>query len=312
MYNILISDKLPESAVKILQDDKNYDVRLAYDHTPEQLFPMLHNIHAIIVRSATTVTREMIDHAPNLKVIGRAGSGVDNIDVAYARAKGIAVLNTPGSNSRAVAELTIALLFELARKVHSAVSSMKNAQWEKSKFQGTELLGKTLGLIGFGRIGMEVGKMAAGLGMDVLVYKTGTVTKSPGFIYELVEIDELLTKSDFISIHIPKTDATTNLISLNELKKMKQTAYLINTSRGGIINEADLLRALNADLIAGCALDVFSVEPLSDFKLAQHARVIATPHIGAATIESQERVGTDIVYSVMEFLEKNFLFIGTK
>ena len=312
MYKILISDKLPESAVNILQADKNYEVLLAYDKAPERLLPMLQGVHALIVRSATIVTREMIDHAPNLKVIGRAGSGVDNIDVEYAREKGIAVLNTPGSNSRAVAELTIAMLFELARNVHSAISSMKNAHWEKSKFQGTELLGKTLGLIGFGRIGMDAGKMASGLGLDVLVYKKSAVTKSPGFIYELVDLDELLTKSDFISIHVPKTDATTNLITMNELKKMKASAYLINTSRGGIVNEADLLQALNANMIAGCALDVFSVEPVSDFRLVQNARVIATPHIGAATIESQERVGSDIVYSVMSFLEKNFLFIGTK
>ena len=312
MYKILISDKLPGSAIQILQDASNYEVILAYDKTQEELQNLIPGYHALIIRSATVVNKELIDHAANLKVIGRAGSGLDNIDVSYAREKGIEVLNTPGSNSRAVAELTIALMFDLSRNLYEAIHSLKEERWEKSKFQGGEVLGKTIGLLGFGRIGTQVGRMAAGLGLDVLVYKSSPMTKSPGFSFELVEMDELLTRSDYISLHLPKTDATNNLIRLQELKKMKRTAYLINCARGGIVNENDLLSALNQNLIAGCALDVFSSEPVKDFQLIRHPKVIATPHIGAATHESQQRVGLDIVDSVMKFLEKNFLFIGRK
>lgn len=310
MYKILISDKLPDSAVNLFLENKNYSADIHLDLSNAELIKIIPNYHALIVRSATQVTKEIIAAGKNLKVIGRAGSGLDNIDVTTAEQSGIDVLNTPGSNSRAVAELVIAMLFGLARKMHKAVTSLKEHRWEKSSLSGTELLGKTLGLIGFGKIGQEVGKIASGIGMKIFVNKQSPVTKSPGYEFELVDRGFLLEKSDFISLHIPKTAQTENLITISDLKKMKATACLINCARGGIVRESDLLKALNQNMIAAAAIDVHTNEPPSDFSLIDHEKILCTPHIGGATSESQERVGRDIVKSVMEYLETNYVFIG--
>jgi D-3-phosphoglycerate dehydrogenase len=312
MYKILITDKLPESALKILSDDQRYEVTVETGLSEQQICNVIPGYHGLLVRSATTVTANIINAAENLKVIGRAGTGLDNIDVKYATGRGIEVQNTPGSNSRAVAELTIALIFSLSRQIVRATSSLKAHRWDKSILTGIELESKILGLIGFGKIGQEVGKLAASLGMTILVYKPNPLKKSPGYEYELVTLDHLLAKSDYISLHLPKTDKSKNMISSAEFKKMKTSAFLINCARGGIVNEDDLLRALDKRQIAGAALDVFETEPPANFKLIDHENVICTPHIGAATHESQERVGKDIVTSVKNYLEKNYMFITSK
>ena len=193
--------------------------------------------------------------------------------------------------------------------LYPAFGSLESQKWDKSKFLGSEIKGKTLGLIGFGQIGQKVGGMAAGLGMRILVFKKQSLQRSPGYEFEMISIDKLLEKSDFVSLHLPKTEKTSQLIGLDELKKMKPGAYLVNCARGGIVKENDLLTALNNNIIAGAALDVFEKEPPDDYGLINHNKVIATPHIGGSTIESQERVGEDIVKSVMEFLETKFVFI---
>jgi D-3-phosphoglycerate dehydrogenase len=310
MYKILISDKLPDSAITLFLENKNYDVSVQLNLDENDLVQTIPEFHALLVRSATQVTKRVIAAGRNLKVIGRAGSGLDNIDTVEADKNGIMVLNTPGSNSRAVAELVMAMLFNLPRKLFLATESLKKHHWEKSAFTGTELAGKSLGLIGFGKIGQEVGKMASGIGMNVLVYKPSPLTKSPGYEYELVEVKTLLTKSDFVSLHLPKTKQTENMIDRTALKHMKPSAYLINCARGGIVNEKDLLFALNNAMIAGAALDVYQTEPPEDFALIDHPKVLCTPHIGASTSESQYRVGRDIVTSVMQYLETNYVFIG--
>jgi D-3-phosphoglycerate dehydrogenase len=310
MYKILVTDKLPDSALSIIQKDANFSLTVATSLMPEELVAQIADYHGIIVRSATKVTAEVMRAGANLKVIGRAGSGVDNIDVKEAQIHNIEVLNTPGSNSQAVAELTIGLLFALSRELPRAVASLKEHRWEKASLVGTEVTGKTIGLVGFGQIGQKVGKMAAGLGMKVLVYKRSPVFRSPAYEYELVSLETLLKKSDFVSIHLPKTDNTKGMIGANEIRLMRPDAYLVNCARGGIVNEKELQDALNDNLIAGAALDVFDQEPPEDFTLIDHPKVIATPHIGAASLESQERVGTDIVESVMEYLKAKYLFIN--
>jgi D-3-phosphoglycerate dehydrogenase len=309
MYKILIADKITDSALELLQSNKKYEFELKNGLSEQELVQLIPEYHAIIVRSATKINSKVLDVAENLKVIGRAGSGLDNIDVPYAKQRGIAVFNTPGSNSQAVAELTISFIFCLIRSLYHAIDSLKNRQWNKSEFLGIETKGKTLGLIGFGQIGQKVGKMAAGLGLKILVHKRQPLLRSPGYEFEMVDLDKLLTKSDIISLHIPKTEQTTQLFGLKELRQMKPSAYLINCARGGIVSEKDLLYALDNEIIAGAALDVFESEPPTSYELIEHPRIVATPHIGGATAESQERVGLDIIQAVMEFLETKYVFI---
>jgi D-3-phosphoglycerate dehydrogenase len=223
--------------------------------------------------------------------------------------KGIAVFNTPGSNSHAVAELTLAFMFVLARNIYPAINSLKRRKWMKSDFVGQEVAGKILGLIGFGRIGQEVGQIASALGMRILVFKKNPITRFPGYPFELVPLETVLKKSDFVSLHIPLNEKTKNLITLRQISMMKNGSFLINCSRGGIVNEKDLLKALEQNMIAGAAVDVYEREPTDHYQLTDHPRIICTPHIGAASIESQEKVGIDIVTTVMEYLKTKYLFI---
>lgn len=309
MYKILIADTITASAIELLQSNNKYKIDIKNGLSEQELLKQIPEYHAIIVRSATKISSAVLDVAENLKVIGRAGSGLDNIDVPYAKKKGIAVFNTPGSNSQAVAELTISFILILLRNLYHAIDSLKNKQWNKSEFLGIEIKGKTVGLIGFGQIGQKVGKMAAGLGMRILVYKRQPLLRSPGFEFEMTDLDKVLTKSDIVSLHLPKTEQTSQLFGLNELRQMKSSAYLINCARGGIVNEKDLLYALDNEIIAAAALDVFEREPPASYALIDHPKVVATPHIGGATVESQERVGLDIVHIVMDYLETKYVFI---
>ncbi len=217
MYRILITDDLPESALELIVGKKEYDVQVKTNLSAEKLIDLIGAYHALIVRSKTQVNRRVIEAAKNLKVIGRAGSGLDNIDTEAAREKGIDILNTPGSNANAVAELTIGFCFILSRNIHQAVNSLKSHDWLKSELTGSEISGKTIGLIGFGTIGQKVGRMAAALGMRVLIYKTSAIQRSPGYEFELVLLDELLRKSDFITLHVPKNVNTENMITYSRL-----------------------------------------------------------------------------------------------
>ena len=235
--------------------------------------------------------------------------GLDNIDVDYARKKGIAVYNTPGCNSQAVAELTIGLILSLSRDLFGATTGIKAGRWEKSQFTGNEISGKTLGLIGFGQIGQRVGKMATGLDMKVLVYKPSPVTRSPGFEFEIVALTTLLKKSDYVSLHLPLNQQSRNIIDREELQMMQSHAFLINCARGGIVNEKALLQSLDRGEIAAAGIDVYEKEPPVDFSLINHPKIVATPHIGASTVESQDRVGKDIAMAIMNHLEEHYLFL---
>lgn len=271
------------------------------------------NISVLTVRSATQVRKDIIDACPNLKVIARGGVGMDNIDVEYARSKGIEVINTPAASSLSVAELVFAHLFSLARFLNNAhinmplVGHQKFDILKKQYSAGFELRGKTIGIIGFGRIGQEVAKIAIGLGMKVIANdaftKEATLTlpiaalNNPTVVVATSDIDTLITQADFITIHIPSGE----LINATHLVRMKKNAVIINASRGGVINETDLLAALDAGTIAYAALDVFTNEPTPNPTLLQHAKISTTPHIGAATLEAQERIGEELAARIIAF-----------
>jgi len=308
MYKILVCDQLSQTALNILKDAPDVKYTEAIGLSESELLKTISEYNAVIVRSATKMSEKVINKAENLKVIGRAGTGLENIDQNSAIKKGIKIINTPGSNAPAVAELTVGLMFSLARKICQANISMKNGQWEKNTFNGIELSGKKLGIIGCGKIGKNVAYLAAALNMRLLIYNQSPVILE-SVKFDQVNLDRLLKESDFITIHLPKNDTTRNLISAKELTKMKSGAYLINAARGGIVVEKDLLEALNNGSIAGAAVDVFDNEPDYNMELVQHPNVIATPHIGAASIESQERVGVIIVDQILEYLRSKYIFL---
>jgi D-3-phosphoglycerate dehydrogenase / 2-oxoglutarate reductase len=260
--------------------------------TPDDLLTTIAPYDAMVVRSRTKVRKQVIDCATNLKVVVRGGVGVDNIDVEYAEAKGIRIMNTPGASTHAVAELAIAYMFALARPVVQATESMRAGMWEKSKFEGIELAGKILGVIGMGRIGQAVAQRAAALGMLVLGYDSRTVGTAP--YMHMVEMDELLEKADFLSLHIPLTESSKHLLNAEMFAKMKKGVRIVDCARGGVIDENALYDAIVAGQVAGAALDVFENEPLTDRKLFELSQVIGSPHIGAGTKEATGRIGDEV------------------
>ncbi len=267
--------------------------------TPEELLQVVGEYDAIVVRSRTKVRKPVIDAAKNLKVIVRGGVGVDNIDVDYAQAKGIKVMNTPGASTHSVAELTIAYLFALARPIVQATISMREGLWEKSKFDGIELQGKVLGIIGMGRIGMAVAQRAAALGMLVLGYDSRTIGPAP--FMQMVSFDELITKSDFITLHVPLTESSRHMINAEVIAKMKDGVRIVDCARGGVLDEDALYDAIVAGKVAGAALDVFENEPLTDRKLFELPQVIGSPHIGANTKEATARIGDEVADLLIAF-----------
>lgn len=258
----------------------------------------------MIVRGRTKVTKEVFDAAKKLKVVGRAGVGVDNIDLEAAKEHGVTVVNCPVATSEAVAEHAVALLFALSREIPRADAAMKAGDWAKKSLMGLELKGKTLGIIGFGNIGRLVAKYASAMGMKVVVYKR---TWDPEYVREKgaeqVHLDELLAKADFITLHLPLTPETKHLLSEDAFTKMKDGIYIVDASRGGVIDQAALLRALESGKVAGAAIDVFEKEPPVEWDLVKHKKVIATPHIGGQTIEAQTRAAEDISSEVINVLE---------
>ena len=292
---ILISDKSSPACGEVLRQ-AGHTVDEKFGLPPEELLSIIGEYDGLIVRSATKVTLEVIKAAKNLKVIGRAGSGVDNIDVKAAVDNDIVVMNIPGANTNAVVELALAYMLGSGRHLYTASATMKEGKWEKKALAGTEVQGKTLGVIGYGKIGRQVAIKSRCLGMEVICYDpyVGREIIDQFGVRLVADLDELLTNADIISIHVPKLPETSNLISAKEFAKMKKGVYFINCARGGIVNEADLIKALDDGIVATAGVDVYSTEPPTDLSLAKHPRVMCTPHIGASTAEAQENVGTQI------------------
>jgi len=300
MLRILVTDGMDKGSVQTLKD-MGYKVIEQFFEL-EELKEQVKGFNVVIVRSATKVRKDIIDSAVetgNLKLIIRGGVGVDNIDVTYAESKGIKVRNTPKASSSAVAELALGHMFCLARFIGIANVAMREGKWNKNKYTGIELSGKTLGLIGFGRIGRELAKKAKVLEMKVIYNDIlGPAKDCPE--YSFVSLDELLADSDFISLHVPGNEDKSPVIGKPEFSKMKDGVYLINCARGSVVDEAALLEALNSGKLAGAGIDVFSEEPPQNLDLIRHEKVSVTPHIGASTKEAQKRIGAEVVSIIKE------------
>lgn len=300
---ILVTDGMSKSAVAQLQNMGHEVVEQFYES--DALGEALQKFDCVVVRSKTKVRANHIDEAAKgkLKLIIRGGVGVDNIDVAYAESKGIAVRNTPCASSASVAELALGHMFSLARYIGIANATMRAGQWNKKQYEGSEIGGKTLGLIGMGRIAQELAKRAQALGMQVVyTCRSGEKKDLPQYTY--LSLEELLKTSDYVSLHIPMPVDKKPVLGETELSLMKPTAFLINTARGGVVAEDALLDALNEGRLAGAALDVFEEEPTANVALYSHPKVSVTPHIGGQTAEAQSRIGDEIVSIVCTFFEK--------
>jgi D-3-phosphoglycerate dehydrogenase len=299
---VLISDKMNPLAAEIFAN-KGCDVTEKSGMTPEELIAEIPNYEGLAIRSSTTVTPEILAAGKNLKVIGRAGIGVDNVDVKAATDNGVIVMNTPFGNSITTAEHAIAMMFALARQIPQANESTHAGKWEKSKFMGAELFAKTLGVIGCGNIGGIVADRGVGLRMNVIAYDPFlTEERAVELGVEKVDLEDLFTRADFITIHVPKNEKTAGLINKTSIAKMKDGVRIINCARGGIVVEADLKEALDSGKVAGAALDVFEVEPAKDNILFGHPNVVCTPHLGAATSEAQVNVAIQVAEQMADYL----------
>ena len=300
MKKILVADALSPDALDELKSIPEFDVTLKTGMDEDELVKTIPDFHATVVRGATKVTGKAIDAASNLELIVRAGIGLDNIDLEAAKAKGIQVANTPAATSISVAEHTFGFMLAAVRNHGKANLSMKEHKWQKKLFSGTELYGKTLGVMGFGRIGQEVAKRALAFGMGVIAFDIIEVKTELDVTQ--VSWEELLSQADIITLHLPLTDKTRHMISDKEFAMMKDGVILINASRGGTVDEKALKNALDSDKVRAAALDVFEKEPPDEFSLVDHPNVIATPHIGAAAKEGQKRAGMEVVSILKERL----------
>lgn len=302
MSRILVTEKIGNEGIRLLQQAADVDVQL--NLTPTQLKEILGSYDALVVRSQTKVTADVLDAGLNLRVVGRAGTGVDNIDQAAATARGILVVNAPASNRFAVAELTLGLILAIARRIPQAHSSLMSGKWERGKFMGGELRGKTLGLLGLGRIGTEVAQRARAFEMTVLAYDPFiSADRATQLGVTPVTLDELLRQADIISLHVPLLESTRNLLNHERLHQMKRGAWIVNCARGGIIDEAALAEALHAGHIGGAALDVWATEPPSDSPLLHAPNIIGLPHLGASTEEAQVLTAIDVAQGVIDALQ---------
>jgi D-3-phosphoglycerate dehydrogenase len=301
--SVLIADDMSKRAVEILKE-AGFTVDVKVGMKPEELAAVVGNYHGLGIRSASKVTAATLANPGKLKIIGRAGVGVDNIDTAAAAAKDILVINTPAGNATAAAELAIGLLFALARKIPQAAGLMRQGVWEKKKFMGVELTGKTLGVVGLGNIGRQAAERAVGLKMKVIAYDPALAPNAqiPAGV-EVVSFDDLLAKSDFVTLHVPMTKETNNLFNAATFAKMKKGAAIVNCARGGIVNETDVLEALNSGQLSGAALDVFTKEPPDASPLFAHENLIAVPHLGASTKEAQEKVAIELAEVFVGYLK---------
>jgi D-3-phosphoglycerate dehydrogenase / 2-oxoglutarate reductase len=302
--NIVVADQLPSSAIELLRNVSGWNIDASPQRTSEQLASDLADADALIVRSATTVDRALIDAAPRLRVIARAGTGVDNVDVEAATERGILVMNAPGANSVSVAELAMALMLTLSRGIAAADAAMKKGVWDKKRLVGAELRGKTLGIVGLGRIGQEVGARARSFGMNLVAHDpfiSEQIATSLGIT--LLTIDDLCSTSDYITLHVPSTAETRHLISKERLTHCKQGVRIINTARGELVDEDALADAIESGAVAGAGLDVFQNEPPGATRLISMRQVVATPHIAASTVEAQELVGIETAAAVRDYLQ---------
>src|SRR2546430_5404428 len=303
--NVLICDPISPKGIDYFRQQPGFKVTVLEKRLSEaELLLIVAETEAMVVRSETKVTRKVIEAAHKLRVVGRAGVGVDNVDVEAATQRGIVVMNTPSGNTISTAELTFSMLMALARKIPQAHSSMKAGEWNRKAFQGTELYNKSLGILGMGRIGSEVAKRALAFGMTVLAYDPYlNLARAKALQVELMELDELYARSDFITVHMPMSDETNGMINASAFAKMKKGVRVLNCARGGIINEKDLYDAIASGKVAGAALDVYEVEPLpKDFPLRTLPQVIMTPHLGASTEEAQENVGIEVAEAITDYL----------
>jgi D-3-phosphoglycerate dehydrogenase len=307
MAKILITDPVDQQCVDIFSSS-GFEVENRPGISKEEIKKIIHNVDALIVRSQTDVSADVLDVAKQLKIIGRAGAGVDNIDVDAATRRGIIVMNTPGGNTVSTAEHTLALMMALARNIPHAHQSVLEGKWERKKFVGTELHGKTLGIIGLGKVGAEVARRCLAFGMNVIAYDPVLSSESAAKTgITLMDLNEVYKRSDFITIHNPLTPETKGMIGDTALAKCKRGVRIINCARGGIVNEAALLKALNDGRVAGAALDVFEQEPPGVSPLIQHPHVVVTPHLGASTEEAQEKVAIQIAHQVSDYLRNGII-----
>jgi len=302
-FKILIADKISDVSYKVFKNN-NITADKKFNLSEDQIVSIISNYDGVVIRSSTKITKKIIEKSKRLKVIARAGVGVDNVDVKSATSNGIVVMNSPQSTSRTTAEHAISLIFSLARKIPFAHFSTINKKWQKEIFKGIELKSKTVGLIGCGNIGSEVAKIAISLQMNVIVYDPYLSSdRIESLDAEKASLDEVLTLSDFVSLHLPLMNNTKNLIDIKKIKLMKKSSYLINAARGGLINENDLYKALQKKIIAGAALDVFENEPLVNSPLHSLDNIILTPHLGASTVEAQTAASIQVSNQISEFLK---------
>ena len=306
VIKVFIADPLSEDGIFPLREEKDLNLEIIIDtgNSQEELIQKIKGVDALVVRSATKVTREVIEAADKLKLIGRAGVGVDNIDLQAATERGIIVVNAPDGNTNSAAEHTIAMMTSLARHIPQAYLSLKNGKWDRKSYVGVELKNKTLGVIGFGRIGTEVAFRAKGQRMNVMAYDPFlTEERAKELGVTKATVDEICKEADFITVHTPLLPETKNLINKEKFALMKPGVRIINCARGGIINEDDLYDAIVEGKVAGAALDVFVEEPATDHKLLTLPQVIATPHLGASTVEAQESVAIDVSKDIIKYFK---------
>jgi len=302
---ILISDKMSNKVEDVLKSKSiDYDIKTGLE--PNELKSIIDDYDGILIRSATKLTADILENCSNLKVIGRAGVGVDNVDLDIATKNKILVMNTPLGNLEATAELTVGLMFSLYRHIHNANASTHEGKWEKAKFMGTELKGKTLGIVGFGNIGQRVAEICKVIGMQILTNSNSASDEDlNSFGAKKVSTEELISLSDVLSLHTKLNDQTKNMINKESIATMKSSSVIINCARGGLINESDLKDALNNDVIAGAAIDVYETEPATENVMFGAKNLLLTPHLGASSKEAQSNVAIDVANQVADFLKEN-------
>ncbi|MCC6157707.1 MAG: phosphoglycerate dehydrogenase [Deltaproteobacteria bacterium] len=304
-FRVLVSDSFSETGLEVFRRAPGIEVDYKPGLKPEEQKAIIGQYHGLAVRSATKVNEDLLSAATNLRVVGRAGTGVDNVDLVGATKRGICVMNTPGGNTVTTAEHAVSMMMSLARKIPAATASLKGGKWEKNKFQGTEMFNKVLGVIGLGQIGRVVADRAVGLKMRVIAYDPFVTAEHARDLHvDKVELDDLFARADFITIHVPKSRETENLVRAETIAKMKKGVRIINCARGGIVNEKDLHDALVSGHVAGAALDVFAAEPCTDSPLFGLDNVVVTPHLGASTDEAQENVAVAIAEQMIDYLTR--------
>ncbi|MCK6623018.1 MAG: phosphoglycerate dehydrogenase [Calditrichaceae bacterium] len=306
MFKVLIADSLPAAVLERYNSLEDISVDNKSGISAEELMEILPRYDALVVRSRTKVTKEIMERGPNLKIIGRAGAGVDNIDAPEATHRGIIVMNTPGGNTIAATEHTIALMLAALRQIPSANASIRSEKWDRKTYMGHEIFEKTVGVIGLGKIGREVAKRLAAFNARIIGYDPILTKEMADRLgVELVSLKDLLKQSDIITIHAPKIAETKNMLNAENLKTCKNGVVIVNCARGGIVNEHDLVDALNSGKVAAAAVDVYESEPPTYWELAKHPKVVSTPHLGAQTEEAQTKVADQIMAQIVEFARKN-------